>query len=187
LLSDDLQLIKPVFQQPEVVYESKNATALLATPRPPKLFRVFSDFYGKSNIGDAGGAMPISVAWDDSTKIAIRFTFEGCWSWEEYHARANEVIALLDQMGHPVDIITDFRTLYVPTGALAHLSVTNEFLRHDNAGVDVLVGASSFIQFIVSVFRRLYPTEGQRLLFSSTIEEARVLLVMQRKLSSPAV
>ena len=129
--------------------------------------------------------MPIRVIWENKPQLVACFIIEGHWSWEDYHRSAREVLALLDQLGCQADIITDFRSLYVPPGVLVQLAPIREFLQYPNVGVNVLVTSSSFVDFLVSLFKRFYPLEGQTLLFASTVEEAHAVLARRRQQPIP--
>jgi hypothetical protein len=125
--------------------------------------------------------MPITVTWDNDDQTAIRYDFDGRWTWSEFHRAANEAFALTRSVTQTVDSISYFKPgVTLPPDALFQF-------RHamadapSNRGTTVIVGGSAFIVMMVSIFSKLNKALGERLLVANSLDQARALLAARRQ------
>lgn len=119
--------------------------------------------------------MPIVVSWDNEEKHILRHDFAGRWTLSDLNDAAENAWDMMHSVHHRVDVIMDVRHGNVtPSG---FLSQCNRIMlrRPANAGVIVVVGASSLLISLYYVFMRTYAMVVPRftLLFADSVEEAR--------------
>ena len=127
--------------------------------------------------------MTIQISWDNPQKTATLWTFEGRWSWADFHKAQQQHKALLQGRVEQIDVIADLRNS--PT------LPANAFSGYRNArvntgahlGIIVLVGTNMFIRTMVKAFTRLNPTLGQEFFFADSMEEARQILYGDEQLA----
>ena len=120
--------------------------------------------------------MAISVQWDNLEQTIVRWDFVGEWDWAMYLDAQRQSNMLIQSVEHHVDVIGDVsRSPLLPKNALGNY---NSFQRNtlDNHGLIVLVGTSSFVRNMVTMFTKLYKVSGQGFAFADTLEEARAML-----------
>ena len=125
--------------------------------------------------------MGVNVLWDNDAHTAIRYDFEGQWTWSEFDAATKTAFELTRSVDHAVDSISNFRP-----GALIPSNALFQFRRAmvdapKNRGITVIVGSSTFIKTLVSVFSRLNRSFGERLLLADTLDQARALLLARQR------
>jgi hypothetical protein len=117
--------------------------------------------------------MGVQVGWDTENKKAIRYDFQGQWTWHDFRQATTEGFALTKSVKHRVDTISNFHPgANLPSDALFQF---NRAMKNapENRGVTVIVGGTSFIKNLVSIFSRVYKPLGKRLVLASSVEEAR--------------
>ena len=124
--------------------------------------------------------MSITVNWDNDDKTVIRYDFADKWDWADFRAATVEAFALTRSVPHRVDSISNFHLgANLPPDALFQFSRIMK-VAPSNRGTTVIVGGTTFINNLVSIFSKIYKPLGKRLLIASTLDEART------KLSEPA-
>jgi hypothetical protein len=122
--------------------------------------------------------MAVRVAWDDEADHAIRYDFEGHWTWDEFQEAYDDALQLLAGADHTVHVIANLLpSVALPRGIL-------EVVRRvaDNAppnhGMTVYVGEREVLQAFARAFERIYPVSASRypLEFCATLAEARARL-----------
>lgn len=123
--------------------------------------------------------MPISFAWDDDAKTAIRLDYTGKWTWDEFHKAMHEAGELACGSPHPISIINDVsQTDTLPDGALTQFrSVTRQAPVASEDGIVVIVGANMFAESVIQTFRKVYSKAALNWHFARTLDEARALVV----------
>jgi hypothetical protein len=125
--------------------------------------------------------MPISVTWDNAEQTVICLTFDGRWTWDDYHTAASEISAMLNSVNHRVDLIVDFRTSELPNNAVKQVESGSALFWHPQAGFGVLVGVKGFIRSLLMLFIQVYPNSAQWLLLAASVEDAREMLARQHQ------
>jgi len=125
--------------------------------------------------------MGVNVSWDSEDKTRLRYDFEGQWTWPEFRTSASVAFAMTRSVEHKVDTIS-----YFHPGAVLPPDAFFQFRRAmyeapKNRGTQVIVGGTTFITTMVSVFSRLYKQFGERLMTAESLEDARRLLDEKRK------
>lgn len=122
--------------------------------------------------------MSITVKWDNEDKTILVTTYKGSWNWSDLAAADAETMLHLDSVDHKVDFIDDFIEAATPPLPISHLPEIAGMtpFRHSNAGVLVAVGLSGFAETAGRIFTKVYKAYAKKVLFASTLEEARRLL-----------
>lgn len=119
--------------------------------------------------------MKIQPVWDNEEKTIIRHIFERGWGWTDFHQALDEASKMMDTVDHRVDVILDFRAAsMIPSGAITQVKKAYTNPKHPNIGTTVVIGASAFMQAIVSVGTRLSPNALQDwdVQFANSLSEA---------------
>src|SRR5689334_16940942 len=125
--------------------------------------------------------MPIKVQWDNEDKRVMRYTFEGRWTWDEYHAAIAEAFQLVKDLPYMVNILLDFtNSNLIPSNALSHFTSSMKTPPRE-FDVAVVVSKSGFIETLVALFRRISGKMGDKLVAVKTLEEGRAFLATREK------
>ena len=119
--------------------------------------------------------MKIESVWDNEDKTIIRHIFERGWGWTDFHQALDHASSMMDTVDHRVDVILDFRgASMIPSGAITQVKKAYTNPKHPNIGTTVVIGASAFMQAIVSVGTRLSPNALQDwdVQFANSLDEA---------------
>jgi hypothetical protein len=131
--------------------------------------------------------MGITVSWDNESKTATRYDFQGRWTWDEFRRATVEAFALTSSVTHRVDSISYFhKGADLPSNALFHFSKAMKDAP-TNRGMTIIVGGTVLINNLVSIFSKVYKPLGARLMLAHTLEEARQKLAAKRPQSAEAV
>lgn len=123
--------------------------------------------------------MGIRVIWDNEEKTILRYVYEGRWDQTDFNKAYAEAKTMLDGVNHKVGIIIDVQDSHlIPNGIISRSRpvVTNPSL---NEGLIVIVGANAFIRSLADTFGRIWrrgPLESRKMVFASSLEEARKIL-----------
>ncbi len=123
--------------------------------------------------------MKIQPTWDNPEKTILRHVFERGWGWTDFHQALEQASVMMDEVDHRVDIVFDFRDAsLIPSGAITQVKKAYSNPKHKNAGTTVVIGASSFMQALVSVGTKLTTTANQSwdVKFAMTLDEAHNIL-----------
>ena len=118
--------------------------------------------------------MSIAAEWDNGEKTAIRITFNGKFTWDEYAVFKGEMKALFDSVDHKVGIIVATENIGLPKDFLANLTRFSDAssFTHPNAGQMVIVVAEDnrFLKVMVNIYDSFNPG---RIVTVPTLEKAR--------------
>ena len=124
--------------------------------------------------------MPVHIEWDNDQKTAIRYDYEGKWTWDELYEVTRIATDMFKSVPHRVNVIHNLaNSPSLPGGALSHaqrFSAQNP----ENWGMSVVVGTSSFVSSLIHVFRKGDRQFGERYFIAPNLEKARELLAEQR-------
>ncbi len=119
-----------------------------------------------------GVIMGIQVAWHDSQRAILCFTFNGTWSWDDLYDALSAGFDLADLVDHPIALLFDLRaTTYLPEDLMAqlkHICV----LRHFNETFRVLITDLPFWRSLYTVCTRLFPSASARYYLVATPADA---------------
>lgn len=124
-------------------------------------------------------AMPIIVKWYDTEKQNICYEVVGRWTWEDLFVAIDEAVQLLDTVDYPVNLILDMtQTSHVPTLAVREMGkVANApTMSHPNTKKLLVVGANSYIEIMLNVFKKVFPNAGERYLIFHDFDAVRSFL-----------
>lgn len=128
--------------------------------------------------------MPISVDWGNADKTYTVFTFQGKWTWEEYHAAIEKGVDMVSDKPYVVNILIDMLDCNLfPNNMLSHF---NTSMRQPPKKFDlaIVVSTSGFIQAIANIIG-LFPTsKNTQFKVVKTLEEGHRLL--QQKMPEKA-
>ena len=122
--------------------------------------------------------MGITVVWDNEEKTAIRYDFQGEWSWEDFRAATMQSGAMTGEVDHPVDLIANMlESAPLPDGAMFQF---NRALRNAprGRGMFVIVAGDSWMKALSTVLDRA--GGGGRFALASTMSEAREKVARRR-------
>jgi hypothetical protein len=127
--------------------------------------------------------MPISIEWDNPQQTAVVITYQRPWTWKEFDAAIEQLVARFDSVQHQVDVIFDIRNGgFPPPDAMKRFKAAAE-IEHPNGGQLVYVAPSLLAQFVkslVQVLERAFWSfgtfEGPKFVFTKSLEEARAYL-----------
>lgn len=123
--------------------------------------------------------MTVKFGWYETDKSVGYYELIGNWTWEEVYQVMGESWAEISKVDATVDSIMISKSLSLPPSAMAHLRSLSQN-RPANAGIMVIVGASSFQRSIIQVFSSIFSNTLRRevpLIFADSVEEAYALLV----------
>ncbi|GAB4573020.1 MAG: hypothetical protein Kow0077_14120 [Anaerolineae bacterium] len=125
--------------------------------------------------------MSVRVFWDDPEHTIICMAFTGEWTWEEVEAARQREHAMLRQVSHTVDILLDFTNASnAPDNPILSMRRMSSY-RPENVGAIVLVGASTHVQTLTRIYRRLFAGDSVQFDTALTHDQARQLLRDYRK------
>lgn len=124
--------------------------------------------------------MGIRIQWYDDNKDIIMHVYEGEWTLEDYYALIDENYKWIDSVSNRVDIINDLReTNTVPKGMIAPVKYAIR-KAHQNEGINVLVGATSFIRALINSINEGSGQDFTEVVYTSTIEDA-IRIIMEHR------
>ena len=124
--------------------------------------------------------MPVHIEWDNDDHTAIRYDYEGKWTWEELYEVTRIATEMFKSVSHRVNVIHNLaNNTGLPGGALSHAQRFSS-QNPENWGISVVVGTSAFISSLIQVFRKVYRQFGERYYTAPSLEKARELLAEQR-------
>jgi hypothetical protein len=124
--------------------------------------------------------MGIKVTWDNEDHSAIRYDYEGKWTWNDLYEAVKECHRLLDSVNYKVDSIIDLEhSSLLPENALSHgQSVVK--MSHPNQGIMIVVGANALVRSLLDIYKRIYVKNTPPVLVARTMAEARETVQRRR-------
>jgi hypothetical protein len=114
--------------------------------------------------------MGITVAWQDAEKTALRWTFEGKWTWEEYYKALDQNNALLDAIDNKVDLIINMEnTNHVPPGYVSQFRRIAQF--HPQVDFAILIMNNRFIEIMLNMLVNFQPEMRWRVIAAPSLEK----------------
>jgi hypothetical protein len=126
--------------------------------------------------------MVIRVSWAKQDQTVIRCDVEGVWTWDEWYAAAQQVVALRSSVHEQAIvplIVHVCRSRTYPKNGMTHSKRALEML--DERDLVVVVGGGPFVRFLMSTFRELFNKYGERLYMRDTLDEAYQLIAQWRE------
>lgn len=126
--------------------------------------------------------MPIQMQWEDAEKTILRHTYEGHLSVEDMRAAIEENYALQTSVEHPVDVISDARSIKSFDPKL--LSSTSGFADRKaptNQRMIVVVGTNLMLKTLLKLAKRFASKTTEHLHHAESMEQALALLVELRQ------
>jgi len=101
--------------------------------------------------------MPITANWTDEALKALVVRYQGKWTWVEYDFATDQIIGMLQHVGHPVIVILDAsESPYPPSpAALPHFQRAWEKLSPYMQHV-IVVGAGGFFKQVGETFSKIF-------------------------------
>ena len=125
--------------------------------------------------------MPIYLNWYDTNKTILIYTFEGRWTWEEFHEIDKPTWKLIADADYRIDIIIDYTTIErFPLGILDAIHYAGEGQEPQSDGHIVVIGGPYFLKILYGVFRRVYPRMSAIYHLVDTYDDAICILKKQR-------
>ncbi len=127
--------------------------------------------------------MSVTVQWDNAEKTIIYQTFDGRWTWPDFHAVWDEVTTMAKGIDHPIDFIVDMRRSHlIPDQVFRQMRRVGSDTLDARIGLNVIVGANTFVQTFWSLFCRIYGDAARtfKVDFATTPEEAREIIAKNR-------
>jgi hypothetical protein len=129
--------------------------------------------------------MPINLFWGDPHQTVLHAQFGETWTLEEYHKSIDDMYEMISSVPHRVHIVSDFsRNRSAPAGLLSAGSHI-ENRRAINSGINVVIGATSFLKSMLQVAQRLYLTETE-IYLANSVEEAYLIIQQHQRSVSAA-
>jgi hypothetical protein len=120
--------------------------------------------------------MSVTIKWDNEERTALRYTFTGCWQWQEFQETFGQAQQMLRSVRHAVDVIADFHeSSCAPTEVLARLAYVGN-CPPKNLRRSVIVGTKAFAMTSFAVFSAFYTQQARACQFAYTLDRARSLL-----------
>lgn len=129
--------------------------------------------------------MPIQTTWDDEQRSAVRYIFDGSWTWDDLKAAFDTAHQLLDTIDYSADTVIDMRaSKTLPDHAISGIRrIGIDQVGHPNhSRLTVFVGLSLFAKQILFITMRTFKSlQAQNdFHFADTIEEARAIIRRER-------
>jgi hypothetical protein len=125
--------------------------------------------------------MAINVYWQDDTWTILRCDVIGEWTWEDYDIMVDRASAMIREVGHEVNLISDVSSsAQMPKGnALQHLRRVKTILP-PNVKLMITVGQFSlYTSTILNAFLKVYARDSLRFMMAKTVEDAQNMIVKQ--------
>lgn len=101
--------------------------------------------------------MSISAQWDTDQREIMIVTFDGKWTWQEFHETVDYLKRCSAEIDHSYYIIADVTTSQV----VSSNAFVNIKSRHTNTSPNyvatVLIGANRYVEMLFTVAERVYP------------------------------
>ncbi|MDX2077382.1 MAG: hypothetical protein SFZ02_13195 [bacterium] len=130
--------------------------------------------------------MGVRVIWDDeNTKLALRFVYEGVWTWEENYQVIDDSVPMFESVSYIVDIIIDMTASagYPPGNLLSHFRNMAERY-HERAGHSIIINNNPFLRMMSDSFSKIYKPKKikGKSFFVKDLVEARATVERLRKI-----
>jgi hypothetical protein len=121
--------------------------------------------------------MSVTVSWDNQQHTALRFDYEGEWTWEEWYAAMDEAETVINLHGDIVHFIHNVgNSMYLPKNAMTNFK-QNAIHFHAMVGMTFIVSDNHFIKVMFNTFKRFAREWAARYHFVATVDEARQMIL----------
>ena len=125
--------------------------------------------------------MSIVLNWFDEKNTVLLYTFEGSWTWEEFHELDDPVWELVATVGYRIDLIIDWtRSAGFPLGIMSSMHRAGENVIPQTDGLTISIGGPYLIKIMLGIFRRTYPKAAGAYRLVDSLDEAITLLEQER-------
>lgn len=126
--------------------------------------------------------MSVYVNWYDADNHIILYTFEGAWTWDEFHLAVDASHELPGERDTPVVyVIADFTdTKNVPNGAITHIR-SRVAKKIDHVGIVVIVAESKLIETLLNAATSMMQ-ELQNVFYMVNTPDEALSLVHERRM-----
>ncbi len=123
--------------------------------------------------------MAIQVAWGNPDRTIVLYTFDGAWTWQEFHAAIDIARRLTSTVRHPVREIIDMTQaddvpslVSLPLNAMNHMKRLIHSVHSAECEVFV-VGVKPLVKALWDTFRAISsPSRATNVCFVKTLDEA---------------
>ncbi len=119
--------------------------------------------------------MPIDLFWDDPQQTILHSQFGETWTLEEYHDAIDQMYEMISSVPHRVHIVSDFSRSRSSPAKLLSIGAHIENRKAINSGINVIIGATSFLKSMLQVAQRLYLIDTE-IYLANSVEEAYQLI-----------
>lgn len=125
--------------------------------------------------------MPIVLNWLDDKKTIVLYTFEGSWTWEEFHELDDPIWELIATVDYRIDLIIDWtRSSGFPLGIMSSMHRAGENVVPQTEGLTISIAGPYLIKIMLGIFRRTYPKAAAAYRLVTSLDEAITLLEHER-------
>lgn len=126
--------------------------------------------------------MAISVNWEDGDRSIIRSESGGHWTWDEYHAAVEQVVALANSVNYRVDLIINaLPGAVAPLGSSMPHYQRAQRIMPGNVRLNIIINTNTFGRIIINTFTRLNSGKGGfKVGAAGTVEEALAMIARDR-------
>ena len=126
--------------------------------------------------------MAVNVAWDNTEKTILRYSYQGSWTWDEYNQAVHTGLSLAASVQHRFDLVADFtqcKTLPRNVLSMFRKVLTNQRTMPPNMRLIVLVANSPFLDKMINMFRNINRDLAKQFCVVRTVEAAHELISLQ--------
>jgi hypothetical protein len=126
----------------------------------------------------------IHVAWENAEHTIIRYEYDHDWTWEDFHAAAQQGIALSKTVPHPVAHLANLQHAQLSAQSNGFVTIRN-FLRTIKPDQGVVIIVHNHLSAIMlNIFKRIYPEYGNSFFGVASLEDAHRLIAHLHSKSS---
>ena len=102
--------------------------------------------------------MPVTAQWLDEDHDVVYQVFDGEWTWDEFYACHQTIIALMGSVSHPVHLLIHVANIsfHLPKGLFTHFRRTLEEFPENHEHI-VAISDNRFVSIIASTSSRILP------------------------------
>jgi hypothetical protein len=119
--------------------------------------------------------MPIDLAWKNEDHDIILRTYHGRWTEDDLNAAEANINAMIDSVGHRVDVITDIRNSNSFPPNVSGLFESYEARRHQRIALIVAVGREINLDLMLLLAEK-YPDFPRHYAFAKSIDDAMEII-----------
>ena len=127
--------------------------------------------------------MTIQVGWGNTEKTYVLYTFDGAWTWQEFHAANDIALRLAGTVSHSIQELIDMRSSNeLPVNESLHLNIVSHvkaFMHHAHTRrcKIIVVGSKPVLKALWDTFRAISGLHyAANVCFVRTMDEALAFL-----------